>query len=301
MNRFEKQLQTLTQHGNDFVHRIKNGENLKDVCKSYGIMYNGSLKILKKFGFDINKRCYIPQKQIIISDDELNQVIFAIKTQGESLRNLSKERNLNYSAYYKAIKNYLPEVLNMKKSSAVRKRQSIGKEKLNFTQEADIVRRYTKDTESSYVIANVYNVSVNTILRILRKHDVELNQQSIYWTNDRRAQARQYMHNRMVSNPRYKDTSIERMFMKFCDDHKILYFKQYQIEDGTHKFDFKIGGTNLLVETDGSYWHSKADQITKDVMFDLYASSHRYKVMRFTDTEIYDTNGECFSKILVYI
>jgi very-short-patch-repair endonuclease len=105
------------------------------------------------------------------------------------------------------------------------------------------------------------------------------------------------MHDRIFANPRYKDTSIEKMFMEYCDDHNISYCKQFQIEKGTHKYDFKINETNILVETDGEYWHSSIDQRNKDVSFQEYAASHGYVVIRFTDTEIHDSAGECFNKI----
>jgi DNA-binding CsgD family transcriptional regulator len=190
MNRFELQPIRINQYGSIIESRVKSGERLRDVCKSYGILYNGALKILIEHGFDVSKKQYIPDKQIIITDEQIDKIVCLLKDNEESLLNIAKQHGLNYYAYYNAIRKKYPDLLTRKKTTKTKNRISSAKEILSQAQQIDIIHAYSQEHKSSYDISRIYGISVNTVLRVLKTNKVKLNNQSIYWTEDRRAASR---------------------------------------------------------------------------------------------------------------
>lgn len=68
-----------------------------------------------------------------------------------------------------------------------------------------------------------------------------------------------------------------------------------------HNYDFKIEGTNLLVEIDGEYWHNTPEQQEKDRIFELEANQNGLTLLRFSDTIMRQTKNKCFVKVLNYL
>ncbi len=224
---------------------------------------------------------------------------------GESLRHVCEVNDLNYFAFYNKIKKENPGILKRNWSSeAKRKRYSeIHKIKLD---EVAIIDMYKNKKMSAKKIAGEFGVVQNTILRILRENDVPKNNQSLYWTEEKRERQRQLCYDGIIGvhaqgDGAYRFTKPERQFASWCKEHNIQYERQYQIDKGMHRYDFKILGTNILVEIDGEYWHSSTEQKKKDREFEGQAAENGLTVLRFSDIVINNTKTKCFEELFKYV
>lgn len=240
------------------------------------------------------------EQQII---DNYETVMNEIKN-GESLSAVCESLGLNYFAFYKKIKSENPSILNRSQSDKVRQRNADTKKiKLDST---EIIRMYKEELVPAKRIAEKYNVAQNTILRILKENGVEKNNQSVYWTEEKRARQRQLCYDGVIGihsqgGGAYRFTKPEKKFARWCEENDIAYERQYQISPGMHRYDFKILGTNILVEIDGEFWHNTPKQKQKDDMFEAQAKEHGLTVIRFSDKTIYKTKTECFSRLFEYL
>lgn len=95
------------------------------------------------------------------------------------------------------------------------------------------------------------------------------------------------------------ETSIERRFREWCETNNVEFVFQFKIPDSDvrHNYDFYLPKYNLIVETDGDYWHLKEEAIKRDCWFDSAAKKHGYKIIRFLSSTIEKTKNECFNTI----
>lgn len=236
--------------------------------------------------------------------ENYSMVVSELK-KGESLRQICKVNDLDYFAFYKKIKKDDPDILSRNWTSDVmRKRMSAGQKIVLDTDL--IIDMYTKDLLSARKIAEHFNVVQNTILRILRDNNVPKNSQKLYWTDDKREAQRQLCYDGVIGihaqgDGAYRFTKPERDFAQWCEDNNVPYTRQYQIEKGMHNYDFKIEGTNLIVEIDGVYWHSTPEQKLKDLQFEEEANKNGLTLLRFSDIIINQTKTQCFEEVLTYM
>lgn len=90
-----------------------------------------------------------------------------------------------------------------------------------------------------------------------------------------------------------KDTKPELMFEELLQQLYIPYEKQFLIQYGVigvnrfrHCYDFRITGTNVLVEIDGDYWHSRPEVILRDKQCVSVANENGFTVIRFLQSEL---------------
>ena len=93
---------------------------------------------------------------------------------------------------------------------------------------------------------------------------------------------------RKVSNPSKFQLSVGKALKR--SGYKLK--SEFQI--GEKFFDFKILGTNLLIEADGIYWHSKEKAVRNDRYKEKLANSNGYKLLRIKDKEFYKSGEEEF-------
>ena len=86
-------------------------------------------------------------------------------------------------------------------------------------------------------------------------------------------------------------TSLERKLMKILDQLNVRY--KYNPFIAGYFPDFKIKGTNILLEADGAHWHNKS----KDKKRDKRLREAGYKVIRFPDKMILEHPEKVISKI----
>lgn len=106
-----------------------------------------------------------------------------------------------------------------------------------------------------------------------------------------------------------KATKLEQRLINFLNKHKIDHYFQFFIgKESKYSYDFKIKNKNIIIELDGDYWHGgpsckkhhfdvKNTQI-RDKIKEEYAISSGYKLLRFWESEVINTEQLVFSKIL---
>lgn len=63
--------------------------------------------------------------------------------------------------------------------------------------------------------------------------------------------------------------------------------------------DFVIAKYHLVIECDGTYWHSSPEQKAKDGRKDHWLTTHGYKVLRLTEEKIRNDLSWCRESILM--
>jgi len=81
------------------------------------------------------------------------------------------------------------------------------------------------------------------------------------------------------------DTSIETKVKEWLDKKGINYIHPFNLGD-KFQCDFYIPALNLIVECDGSYWHSRPDMIKRDKAKDAYAKKCRFHLIRLKEEDI---------------
>lgn len=98
-------------------------------------------------------------------------------------------------------------------------------------------------------------------------------------------------HARGAYEGAYKQISKpERAIAAKLDDLGIEYQQQYRIGDDTRRFDFYLPAMNLLVEFDGTYWHSLPGKAAKDADKEAFAVANGYRLLRIAE-EDYNREG----------
>lgn len=81
-----------------------------------------------------------------------------------------------------------------------------------------------------------------------------------------------------------RPTSIERTTMVILDTLGVEYKPQHLI--GRYVVDFYVPSRNLVIECDGSYWHSLPGASEKDAQRDAWMIDKGYTVLRLPEREI---------------
>jgi very-short-patch-repair endonuclease len=107
-----------------------------------------------------------------------------------------------------------------------------------------------------------------------------------------------------------KDTDIEILFKEFLSKEPFAFKHSYlfQTDKHNHLFDFYIKDLNLLIETDGDYWHGnkgelkdwQLNQIEIDKTYTKAAIKEGFKVIRFWGSSIKKNCYECVQEAIRY-
>lgn len=94
-------------------------------------------------------------------------------------------------------------------------------------------------------------------------------------------------------------TSIERLMAAELTTRNIPFVSQKIIADWI--VDFALPEHRIAIECDGTYWHASDRQKTKDANKDHWLIAHRWRIFRFTETEIHESPSACVDKVLAVI
>jgi very-short-patch-repair endonuclease/predicted DNA-binding protein YlxM (UPF0122 family) len=308
----EKQQRMISENIGTIINLNKTGTNLPEICRILNIRYRGAKTLIESsHGYYIIAHSHYKgikdpsiKKEI---DENIDSVISSLET-GESLRQICKDLSANYWQMYAAIKERRPEILSRKKNEIHRDRISEAhlKDRPKI-QKNELHELYHIEKKTMKEIANLFDVPNNYIRTLIHKYSIPVRSYSeraeLVWTEEARERQRKLAYDGIIgihlqSEGAYRFTQPERAFAKWCDENDVDYTRQYQIQSGTHRYDFLINDVGILVEIDGVYWHSTDEQKELDRKFEEYASDHGYLVIRFTDFEINDTKCKCFERLL---
>tara|TARA_Y100000310_G_scaffold311737_1_gene358309 strand:+ start:522 stop:1274 length:753 start_codon:yes stop_codon:yes gene_type:complete len=213
-----------------------------------------------------------------------------------------------YLKIYKILKKRNNIILSVKNNGKSKRfiDSCINQRKLKLTKE-ELYDLYWVNKFNMNEIAKKYYCTPATVLNtmnrlgIKRRNNQEANLLMYEKYPEKREKHRQNANNGLIGifkkGNKYKNFKIEREFKNWCEKNFIEYEWQYQLKDGGHNYDFKIG-ENILIEVDGLYWHEQLEQKKKDRIFEMEAFENGFKVIRFTDKEIKKTKSECFNILL---
>lgn len=104
---------------------------------------------------------------------------------------------------------------------------------------------------------------------------------AVPWSEARREGSRQTA---IALHRRRGRTSIERTTAELLSALGITFEPQYRI--GRFVVDFYVPTSNLVIECDGTYWHSRPGDAERDARRDAWLSQHGYRVCRLKEIEI---------------
>lgn len=90
-------------------------------------------------------------------------------------------------------------------------------------------------------------------------------------------------------------TTIELTIARMLTDLKIDYVEQYSI--GRYVVDYLIPSQKLIIECDGSYWHSIPKVKKRDSLKDEYFTHRNFRVLRLPETDIKNNLAWCKEQI----
>jgi len=94
----------------------------------------------------------------------------------------------------------------------------------------------------------------------------------------------------------HSPTSIELIIAGLLKELHIPFQQERQM--GSFLCDFVVSSAKLVIECDGSYWHSSPIQKLKDSRKDSWLTAHGYAVLRLDEREIRNDLPSCRKKIL---
>ena len=177
--------------------------------------------------------------------------------------------------------------------------QFIGKKLKKDIDEEQIKELYLIHKLTAQKIADKLNTSKRTILLRLKalgitrssSEAIKLGQSS----HEYRTRRSQLTLNQNLTC-RSSWTKPEKKFANWCIENNIQFEHQFTINGINHRYDFFA--CDKIIEIDGDYWHSLPKQIIKDKVFTEEAIKRGYTVVRFKESEINESNCECFRRIL---
>lgn len=227
----------------------------------------------------------------------------------DSLNAFCSNRNISYISLYKYIKRDRPDInLTIKNN---------GKSKASVFEQRDRSKRpdinaldelYWKQGLTMAEIGEKYGVSAGSVCNWFDELGLKARdyvERVAMWMDDAHKE-----HFRKLANDGKigvfrkknewqgnKTTWIEAELARWLEENNIIFLREFQIVKGSHRYDFWLKGTKLLLETDGLYFHNRDAQQIKDRTQEAFAKDYGFSVLRFTDKEIKSTNGKCFEVI----
>ena len=191
-----------------------------------------------------------------------------------SLMDFCIYKKYTYSTLYRYIKTYRPDIsLNTKNNGKGKNHTIAAKKKTSYIPDKQILSKWYHEDKKTYKeIGNILHRSAATICLIFKKIGIRGRNVServkLWMDEDHKEYFRQMANSGKIGVFRkdfgcHVNTNIEIAFSDWCVENKIEHKHQFQIENNTHRYDFLIENSKILVEVDGVYFHNREKQIKK--------------------------------------
>ena len=144
------------------------------------------------------------------------------------------------------------------------------------TSEEDLRYLYEVEGLSQTAIAKRLGVGTTSVSRLMKENGIPTTR----------------LH---YSMPR--ETAIETAVYGELERRGVTFVKQ-QVIDGLWVADALIPGAKIVIECDGTYWHSQPEMEKRDRRKDAYLRSRGYKVMRFPEDAIHADVAGCVQRVV---
>lgn|SRR3990167_11535991 len=88
----------------------------------------------------------------------------------------------------------------------------------------------------------------------------------------------------------FKDTKPELVMHEMLNGLDVKFEKNVPIRLSNgryHKVDVLVSGSNIIIEVDGRYWHSRPENVERDLYQTKDLTNQGYEVIRIWDDEIF--------------
>lgn len=235
------------------LEKYASGLGSPTIAKDLGVGKRTVLRVLTDNGVDTSNRNYT-KTDVVAFEAEYRS--------GKSLSDIAKQHNVNAETVR----------YHLKKAGCLR---SSADALCHFTtrgQEAEVIEMATVQKMSSYKIAEHFDVSPQVVQRFLKKRGISVGSFTPEWKEA------------MLRGLKSKQSRLEVTVAAMLDTHGIKYSTQFVL--GDFKFDFLITDTNVLLEVQGSWWHSKPQRIQRDAFKRKLAAEAGYKLLVVWDYQI---------------
>lgn len=281
--------------------------SINDIAKEVGLSVKSLNQYFKKYqnlhrsleeGKRIKQKLYEENEQLVFefkrltklkSKDDFNLTIFC------------DDYNLNYNRFYSFIRKYHHEIDTSKGmfGKSRRKKESCNnRRKLRDSDLSEVKHLYYEDKKTYKEIGAIFGCRDSTVCLYFKKFGLEPRTKSengkmvhekfpklIEW--QRINSTKNYLKRRKFG------TKPEKRFAEYCTANSIEFIEQYRKVGNAHPYDFFLPEYNTIVEIDGTYWHTKPEQIEKDKIQTEQALEKGYNVIRI-DTDQLKKNKNNF-------
>lgn len=207
------------------------------------------------------------------------------------INNISRNKQIGYlnkveiNKLYNEDKLSISEIANVLNVSSEAIRYHIDKPRDNadalscipIDLQPEILRLVKEEKLSSYKIAEKYGYQYQSVQKFLKRHKLSPGLYTKEW--------KEAVQRGIITN----QSSLEKQVAKILNDNNINYEDQFSIEE--FRYDFKIAGLPILIEVQGSYWHTKRQRIQRDEYKRKLAISKGYKLLIIWDYELSKPNN----------
>jgi very-short-patch-repair endonuclease/DNA-binding CsgD family transcriptional regulator len=264
------------------VIKLSKNHSIQEISEILNTSYSVLYKLVKEKGIKTKVTRRNNSKRKIQNKEELYRLYI---NEGKSMKEISEYYNTTPATVLHALNRF-----------GISTRLQNGKDEINEPKHSKetLENLYYKEKKSLHEIAKILDYPHGSYVKIdMEKHGIERRNYKeagavLYEQHPEKIELhREQLYDRITNFGNYhKDTWIELYFKEWCNSKDIGFIHQFQIEKNTHRFDFLIEGTNIIVEMDGVFWHSSPEQIERDKGFVQYANDNGYKVVRITDEEL---------------
>ena len=130
-----------------------------------------------------------------------------------------------------------------------------------------------------------------------------------YWSKEENRDKQREVRTKWMSENQTKyESKLEKEFKIILDTLQIKYNQQYPVK--YYCYDFNIQDTNILIETDGDWWHcntnkgfmpiheSQIHTIAHDKTKNEWAEKNGYTLIRFWEDDIMNNRDKVIQKLL---
>lgn len=136
------------------------------------------------------------------------------------------------------------------------------------------------------------------------------------WTLEKKQIQSEKRINWLIKHHKQYTSKLERFFEKdILKKLKIKYEKNFYIKDIKAFYDFKLKNTNILIETDGDFWHCNPnidnfkipkykcqfDNLKRDIQKNEWAQKNGYNLIRFWESDIKNNRLDVIQKLITEI
>ena len=107
-----------------------------------------------------------------------------------------------------------------------------------------------------------------------------------WFTGMAKEEQMKYLEPWIKASQKANPSSIEKLIWKELDKMRIEYKTQVSFNHGKFVVDIYIPAQEVIIECDGTYWHSLLKRIERDKKLAEYANNDGYKLMRLPESEI---------------